>query len=299
MAIEIAGKPSQENWGAQMQAASDGFFATMRIPLLEGRIISEEDYVHARMVAVINRSFVKKYLAGENPLGRQITLKEMTDPPYSIKSPSFEIVGVTGDIRDGGPEAPSRPAVYIPYTVEGSQWVSLLVRSATAPGLLLNPVRREVAAIDKELPLEGEPLRDILNRNYYTSPRFVLTLMSVFASLGLALVLTGVYSVLSYSVTRRTREIGVRMALGAGAADVRRMVLKSGLRWLLVGIGLGVPASIALARIVQNRIWGIKSVDPLTLVAVAVLLTLVGLAACYFPAWCATKVDPMEALRYE
>jgi len=299
MAIEIAGKPSQENWGAQMQAASDGFFATMRIPLLEGRIISEEDYVHARMVAVINQSFVKKYLAGENPLGRQITLKEMTDPPYSIKSPSFEIVGVTGDIRDGGPEAPSRPAVYIPYTVEGSQWVSLLVRAATAPGLLLNPVRREVAAIDKELPLEGEPLRDILNRNWYTDPRFMLTLMSVFASLGLALVLTGVYSVLSYSVTRRTREIGVRMALGAEAADVRRMVLKSGLRWLLVGIGLGVPASIALARIVQNRIWGIKSVDPLTLVAVAVLLTLVGLAACYFPARRAIKVDPMVALRHE
>jgi len=205
---------------------------------------------------------------------------------------------VPGDNRAGAPVAPSRPAVYIPYTVLGSQWVSLLVRSATAPGLLLNPVRMEVAAIDKELPLEGEPLRDIVNQ-WYTDPRFVLTLMSVFASLGLALVLTGVYSVLSYSVTRRTREIGVRMALGAEAADVRRMVLKSGLRWLLVGIGLGVPASIALARIVQNRIWGIKSVDPLTLVAVAVLLTLVGLAAGYFPARRATKVDPMVALRHE
>ena len=142
-------------------------------------------------------------------------------------------------------------------------------------------------------------MRDFVNRFWYTDPRFVLTLMSVFASLGLALVLTGVYSVLSYSITRRTREIGVRMALGAEAADVRCMVLKSGLRWLLVGIGLGVPASIALARIVQNRIWGIKSADPLTLVAVAVLLTLVGLAGCYFPARRATRIDPMEALRYE
>jgi len=299
MGIEITGKPSQENWRAQMHGASDGFFETMRIPLLEGRSISEEDYAHARMVAVINRSFVKKYFAGENPLGRQITLKEMSDPPYSIKSPSFEIVGVAGDIRDNGPAEPSQPAMYIPYTVVGFQWGSLLVRTAQAPAALLNPVRREVAAIDKELPLEGDPLRDILNRNWFTDPRFVLTLMSVFASLGLTLVLIGVYSVLSYSVVRRTREIGVRMALGAQATDVRRMVMMSGLRWLAVGIGIGVPASIALARILQNRIWGIKSADPLTLVVVALVLTAVGLAACYVPARRATKVDPMVALRYE
>ena len=120
-----------------------------------------------------------------------------------------------------------------------------------------------------------------------------------FAALGLTLVSVGVYSVLSYAVSRRTHEIGVRMALGAEATDVRTMVLKSGLRWLLVGIGIGVPASIALARILQNRIWGIKSADPLTLAAVSLLLTAVGLAACYIPARRATKVDPMVALRYE
>jgi len=299
MGIEITGKPSQENWRAQMHGASDGFFATMRIPLLEGRSISEEDYAHARKVAVINRSFVNKYFAGENPLGRQVTLPEMANPPFLVESPTFEIVGVAGDIRDNGPGEPSQPAMYIPYTVVGFQWGSLLVRTAQSPGFLLNPVRREVAALDKELPLEGEPLADILNRNWYSDPRFVLTLMSVFASLGLALVLIGVYSVLSYAVSRRTHEIGVRMALGAQATDVRRMVMMSGLRWLAVGIGIGVPASIALARILQNRIWGIKSADPLTLVVVALVLTAVGLAACYVPARRATKVDPMVALRYE
>jgi len=299
MDIEITGKPNQENQRAQMRTTSDGFFSTMRIPLLQGRSISEEDFKLARMVAVINRSFFNKYFAGENPLGRQITVKEMANPPYSVKSPSFEIVGVTGDIQDNGPGEPSQPAMYIPYTVAGSGWTFYVVRTAAAPGLLLNPLRREVASMDKELPLEGQPLESILDQNWFTEPRFVMSLMSVFAALGLTLVLIGVYSVLSYSVTRRTHEIGVRMALGAEVGDVRRMMLKAGLRWLLVGIGLGVPASIGLAKVLQNRIWGLKSADPLTLAVVAVLLIAVGLAACYIPARRATKVDPMVALRYE
>ncbi len=299
MAIEITGKPNQENQRAQMRTTSDGFFETLRIPLLGGRGISEEDFKLARMVAVINQTFLRKHFAGENPLGRRITAKEMANPPFSIASPSFEIVGITGDIRDNGPEEPSQPAMYIPYTVMGDQWTSYLVRTTAAPGLLLNTLRREIAILDKELPLEGQALEDVLNDFWFNEPRFVLTLMSVFASLGLALVLIGVYSVLSYSVTRRTHEIGVRMALGAEASDVRRLMLKSGLRWLLVGIGLGVPASFGLARVLAHRIWGLRAADPLTLAVVAVLLTAVGLAACYFPALRATKVDPLVALRYE
>ncbi len=297
--IEISGKPSEENWRAQIMDVSDGYFATLRIPLLAGRDISEEDFKLPRMVAVINQSFVRKYMAGENPLGWQVTVKELTAPPYSVKSPTFEIVGVTGDVRNASLDQPSQPAIYIPHTVLGAQWATYLLRTAAKPGLLLNSLRREIANADKELPLEdGEPLQDILSDNF-TEPRFVMTLMSVFASLGLALVMIGVYSVLSYSVTRRTHEIGIRMALGAEAAEVRWMVIKSGLRWLLVGIGLGVPASMGLAKVLAHRIWGLKSADPLTLAAVAVLLTAVGLAACYFPARRATKVDPMVALRYE
>jgi putative ABC transport system permease protein len=153
--------------------------------------------------------------------------------------------------------------------------------------------------VDKELSVDSEPLEDILKENWFTEPRFVLTLMSVFASLGLALVLIGVYSVLSYSVTQRTREIGVRMALGAEVGNVLRMLLRSGLRWLVIGIGLGVPASVGLAKVLQNRIWGLKAADPLTLAIVALLLTAAGLAACYIPARRAAKVDPMVALRYE
>lgn len=297
--VEITGKPSQENWRVRMHAASDGFFSTMRIPLLEGRTISESDYAHARKIAVVNRSFVRKYFSGEGALGRQVTVKQLAAPPLSVESPTFQIVGVAADIRDTGPENPSEPGMYIPYTVVGYPWDSLLVRTAQAPGSLLNPVRRELGNLDNELPLEGEPLADILNRNWFSDPQFELILMSVFAGLGLALVLIGVYSVLSYSVSQRTREIGVRMALGAGAGQVRRMVLKSGLRWLLVGIVIGVPASVGLAKLLASRIWGLKSADPLTLAAVAAVLVAVGLAACYFPARRATRVDPIEALRYE
>ena len=299
MNIEITGKPSQENQSAQVRTTSDGFLETARIPLLGGRRISEEDYKLARKVAVINQTFVRRHFPGENPLGRQITVKDLTNPPFSLKSPTFEIVGVIGDIQDNGPGEPSQPAIYIPYTVAGSGWTSYVVRTAAAPGLLLNPLRHEVASMDRELPLEGEPLESILEENWFSEPRAVTTLMSVFASLGLVLVLIGVYSVLSYSVTRRTHELGIRMALGAEAGDVRRMVMLWGLRWLAIGIGIGVPASIGLAKILQNRIWGLKSADPLTLAVVAVILIAVGLASCYIPARRATKVQPMAALRYE
>jgi putative ABC transport system permease protein len=298
MTVEIRGKPSEENSRAQVQTASDGYFATLHIPLLKGRAISEEDFKLARNVAVINRLFATRYFPGEDPLGREITVKGMASPPYSVKSPSFEIVGVVGDFRFSGLDQPSQPELYVPLSVVGFSRSSFLIRTATAPGLLLNPLRREVAAVDKELPVQAEPLEDMMNQ-WLTEPRFVVTLMSVFAALGLTLVLVGVYGVLSYSVTQRTREIGIRMALGAQVADVLRMLLGSGLRWLLIGIGLGVPASVGLAKALQNRIWGLKAADPLTLVIVAIFVTAAGLAACYIPARRATKVDPMAALRYE
>jgi predicted permease len=296
-AIEIVGRPSEGNWQAQIYQASEGLFATLRVPLLKGRGISEQDCQPARKVAVINHSLATRYLSGENPLGAQIMVKGM-NPPNGINSPSFEIIGVAGDIANN-PGLPTQPAVCIPYTTASTPWNYCLVRTAIPPRLLLNPVRKAVAALDKELPIRGEPLVDILSEEYLTEPRFVLTLMSVFASLGLALVLIGVYGVLSYSVSQRTHEIGLRMALGASVGDVLRMLMRSGLHWLLIGIGLGVPASLALAKALQNRIWGLRAADPVTLVIVAILLTAAGLAACYVPARRATKVDPMVALRYE
>jgi putative ABC transport system permease protein len=254
---------------------------------------------------VVNRTFARKFFTDENPLGRQMKLKSgLLDPEANSARPlAFEIVGVAQDFRDSGRGAPVEPQVFVPYTVAGFAYNWILVRSGPKPGVMMNPVRLAIGGIDKELPMGGGglsngPMEDLVDSEF-TEPRFVLTMLVAFGSLGLILVSVGVYSVLSYAVSRRTQEIGIRMALGAQATDVRRMVMMSGLRWLAVGIGIGVPASIALAKILQNRIWGIKSADPLTLVAVSLVLTAVGLAACYFPARRATRVDPMVALRYE
>lgn len=296
--IELSGQTRAESQSAWFRGAGDRYFETLGIPLLQGRAFSEEDLVHARTVVVVNRAFVNKFLAGKNPLGQQI--KVMAPPWFPpMKEAGFEIVGVVGDTRhDDGTGPTVQPQIYLPSTVMGVPWQLLFVRTAGKPATLANAIRQEFASIDKELPAEAVPLNDDL-RDWFTEPRFVMTMLVAFAALGLVLVSVGVYSVLSYAVSRRTQEIGIRMALGAQATDVRRMVMMSGLRWLVVGIGIGVPASIALAKILQNRIWGIKSADPLTLVAVSLLLTAVGLAACYFPARRATKVDPLVALRYE
>jgi putative ABC transport system permease protein len=278
--------------------ASDEYFLTLRIPVLEGRAISEDDVHQVRSVAVINHLFASRYFAGEEPLGRQITVGAMANPPYMVKSPTFEIVGVVEDFRNNGNDPP-QPALYVPCTVEVEVGGSYMIRTGTAPGLLVNSLRRETASMDNELPVNVGSLEDVLTQGFFAEPRFVMALMSVFAAMGLVLVLVGVYSVLSYSVTQRTREVGIRLAMGAEVGDVLGMLLGSGLRWLLIGIGLGVPASAGLAKALQNRIWGLKAADPITLASTAGLLIAAGLAACYIPARRATKVDPMVALRYE
>jgi hypothetical protein len=233
-----------------------------------------------------------------NPIGQQVSWKAQGWFPQ-MKQSVFEVIGVVGDTAHSDGEGPkAKPQVFLPIMLMGIPWNMAFVRTAGDPDRLLNPIRQEFAAIDKELPVEGSEVK-VEQQDWYSEPRFVVTMLVAFGSLGLVLVSVGVYSVVSYAVSRRTQEIGIRMALGAQATDMRRMVMTAGLTWLAIGIGIGVPASIALAKILQNRIWGIRSADPLMLLAVSLILTVVGLAACYFPARRATKVDPMVALRYE
>jgi predicted permease len=296
--IEVIGHSSSETQTAWFQLAGDRYFKTLGIPLLAGRTISEEDLADVRPVVVVNRAFVNKYFAGANPLGRLVKVEHPAWLPQ-LKDTAFEIVGVVGDTaHEEGAEPQVQPQIFLPFTVAGTSWGMLLVRTAGSPAALANPIRREFAALDKELPVDVAPIRNDL-KLWYEEPRFVLGMLAGFALLGTALVCIGVYGVLSYAVSQRTQEFGIRMALGAQAADVRRMVMTWGLRWLAVGIGVGVPASIALEKILQNRIWGIKSADPVTFIAVSLILIGVALLACYIPARRAAKVDPMVALRYE
>jgi putative ABC transport system permease protein len=301
--VDIPGRTGDGNWNAHLHLLSDHFYETMGIPLHEGRDISEQDVVHIHKVAVVNRAFVSKYFGGEDPLGREIKITNGIRLESTLPI-SFEVIGVAADIRDNGPSAPVEPQVYVPFTSSGFAYQWILARTARDPAVMRNPVLRIIGDIDKDLTvgsgggLSNGPMAELFN-SQFTLPRFVLTMITTFAALGLVLVSFGVYGVLSYAVSRRTQEIGIRMALGAEAGDVRWWVVKAGMRWLVVGIGIGVPASIALAKVLQNRIWGIKSPDPLTLLAVSLVLATVGFAACYFPARRATKVDPLVALRYE
>jgi len=192
------------------------------------------------------------------------------------------------------------PEMFAPYTITGAFDRGIMVRTSASPLSLLNNVRREIWAVDPNMALTFTgSLEDFLKQFSFAEPRFSLVLLGVFASVGLALVALGVFSVIAYTVARQTHEIGIRMALGAGRADVVWMVLRMGLQLVGLGVGLGLLASFGVTRVIANQLWGVSPRDPLTLVAVVTVVGLAGLAACYFPARRATKVDPLVALRYE
>jgi len=190
--------------------------------------------------------------------------------------------------------------MFVPYTITGDFERGILVRTAGDPNQLLNPVRKQVWAVDRRvaLTLTGS-LNDFIGQFTYAEPRLSLVLFGVFAAVGMMLVAIGVYSVIAYTVSRQTHEIGIRMALGAGRGDVVRMVFRMGFKLLLLGIAIGLLASAAVTRVLEHQLWHVSPHDPLTLASVVVLVIAIGIAACYFPARRATRVNPIDALRYE
>jgi putative ABC transport system permease protein len=199
-----------------------------------------------------------------------------------------------------GLERPTEPEVWIPYSVTGSGMRRLMVRTTTDPGSMNATVRKSVWAVDPTVAFaEGEPLAEWLNTFSYAQPRLGFFLVTTFAAIGLLLVTLGVYSVIAYTTSRRTHEIGIRMALGAAPADVLKMVLKHGLALVVPGIGIGIVVSFALSRAVASQLWGVSPYDPLSAGAVVVLLLAIGLLACWIPARRATRISPVTALHYE
>jgi predicted permease len=299
--IDVVGKTHTEKWRAIFQLCSEGYFTTLQLRSILGRAFSEIEVNSARKVAVVNQTFVNKFLGNEYPIGQMVKINMLESMPDSpVKDPVFEIIGVISDAKNQGIQESPMPEVFVPYTITGAFERAIMVRTSTPPLSLLNNVRREIRAVDPNIALSGtRSLYDYLKQFSYDEPRFSLVLMSVFASVGLALVALGVFSVIAYTVARRTHEIGVRMALGAESADVVRMVLWMGLKLLGLGVGVGLLASFAVTRVIANLLWEVSPRDPVTLVAAVVVVALAGLAACYFPARRATKVDPLVALRVE
>jgi putative ABC transport system permease protein len=298
--IEIPGKTHAEKWEAIFQLCSQGYFQVLRLQLLAGRTFGEAEVAGARKLAVVNQTFVNKYLHGENPIGREVRINQLADFEDKVPEPMFEIVGVVADAKNHGLQDPPDPEIWIPYTVTGSAFRGILVRTAKDPLTMLKAVRHEVWATDPNvaLTLTGS-LEGYISQFSYAGPRFGFTLMLIFGAIGLILVTLGVYSVLSYTTARRTQEIGIRMALGAHGSDVLGMVIRLGLRLVAFGAAIGLVVSIALARILATQLWEVSPYDPWTLTLVPAVLLVTAFLACWFPARRAARVDPLIALRYE
>jgi putative ABC transport system permease protein len=298
--MEIAGKVQDSASKTLFQQATDDHFRTLRFEFKEGRPLSEVDINDARKVAVVNETFVRKYLPNDRPIGQRVRLMNLETAPEPVHHAWFEIVGVVGDARNRGLQAPIEPEVWIPSTITGSPLQILNVRTAQDPLTLTNAVRRAMSATDSGVPLvTSGRLEDFADQGMYAGPRFGFLLMTVFGCIGLILVTVGVYSVLAYSTTQKTHEIGIRMALGAEGTDVLGMVVRSGLRVVAVGISIGMATSLLFGRLIGTQLVGVTAYDPPTLAAAAVLLTVTAAIASWIPARRAARVDPMVALRYE
>jgi predicted permease len=282
------------------QLCSEGYFKTMGRHLLRGRLLSESVVDAARPVAVVNETLAKTYFGKEDPIGQKIKFNLFDELPQSPKDQYFEIIGVVADAKNRGLQQGIEPEAYVPYTITGAMERGILVRTGVEPLSMLMLVRREIWAVDRNvaITLTGS-LEGYLQQFSYAGPKFGLILLGVFATVGLVLVAIGVFSVMAYSVSLQTHEIGIRMALGAPTNTVLRMVLRKGLRLIGVGIALGLLASIALTRLVASQFWGVSPHDPLTFGGVLLVLLVVGTVACLVPALRATRVDPLVALRYE
>jgi putative ABC transport system permease protein len=267
------------------------YFRTMGIPFIAGRDFTEQGAGGVPGEAVINETMARLYFPNEYPIGKHIALGG--GPPW------LTIVGVVKDTRQRGLESEAGPDWYFPFSRRPSHYACLLLRTCGDRMSLVSAVRSQIAAIDKDQPILAIKTMNEVVASTTAPRRFNTLLLAVFAVVALALAAVGIYSVISYSVTQRTQEVGVRMALGAQPGDVIRLILKQGLALTLIGVAAGVLGAIAAARVMSGLLYGVSATDPATFVAISLLLAMVALLACYLPARRAAKVEPIAALRHE
>jgi putative ABC transport system permease protein len=297
--VTIEGRPPPAVGEPSISVTSDfvspGFFRAMEVPLLSGRSFGAEDSDGSTPVVIVNEAFVRRLMAGEEPLNRRFTRGDATDPEAVWQT----IVGVVADTRRAGLDAPARPEAYRPLTQVAQRSVEVLIQTAVPPASIAPQVRERMYALDPNIAIAELRTIDAALADALATRRFIMVLLMGFAALALVLAVIGLYGVLAYLVTQRRREIGMRMALGAGRSAVVRMVLKQSLGYVLPGVMLGVVAALLVTRLLQGQLYGVSPVDPLTFIAVASLLLAVAMLASWLPARRAAATDPMAALRDE
>jgi putative ABC transport system permease protein len=272
------------------------YFRAMGVELLKGRDFDERDTLSSNPVVIINESLARKHFPDQDPIGRRINPSFSTDDRGVLWR---EIIGVVGDVRHASLSQESGNEVYVAHTHASSSTASVVARTMGDPHSIIAAAREVVRALDQNLPIYAVKTLEEYVASSVAQARFNMLLLGVFACVALALTAVGLYGVMAYSVTQRTHEIGVRMALGARAGDVLKLVVVRGMGLALAGVVLGVAASLALTGVMKSFLFGVSATDPLTFVLIGSLLAVVSFAACYIPARRATKVDPMVAIRYE
>ena len=298
--VHILGQPDlplSELPVAAVRVVGPAYFETMGIPLRAGRTFASEELTQERHVVIVTQAFVDRYLPGENPLGRKVIIFMKSDE-VSSKFPS-EIIGVVGDVHLASLDAATDRLVYWPHPELVNNRMTVVVRTATSPLALVSSLRDALKQLDSELPMSNITTMDDLLSDSLSRARFTMRILGVFAAIALLLAAVGIYGVIAFGVTQRTQEIGIRTALGAQPRDVLSMVLGEGLRLTLAGVALGILGALLATRLLAGLLYEIAATDPFTFASVALLLSVVALAACYVPARRATRVDPLIALRHE
>ena len=298
--FKIEGRPVTEpgnESSAYVRNVTSQYFQTVRIPLLKGRYFSDQDQRSDVGTAIVNERFVKLYFVNEDPIGKRIKDLGVNQNPGDPKQ--YEIVGVVGDIHHKSLTKAAGPEIYLPHQQNSWNWGNFLVRTTNDSAGLTRSFQEAIRSTDKTVPVTRvRPLKEAISDSI-SQPRFYALLFGLFGLTGLLLTVTGIYSVISYTVSHHTREIGIRMALGAKAGDVLRLIVGKGVTLTLIGVAIGLLGAFGITRVMQTLLFGVTPTDWVTFTGVAMLLTFVGVLAAAIPARRATKVDPLVALRYE
>jgi predicted permease len=309
LGFTIEGRPDadpQNQPGGAWRSVSANYFSVFRIPVMQGRPFTERDENGATPVVVVNQALVKRYFPKHDALGARITIGKNAGPQFT--EPPRTIVGIVGDVRDGGLNQDPFPIMYIPMSQVTDGMTALneeilpmmwVVRTKLAPFSLSQDVQRELREASGGLPVGKIRSMDQVVAQSTSRQDFNTTLLTIFAGVALLLAAVGIYGLMAYSVQQRTQEIGIRMALGAAPEKVRGMIVRQGMTLALIGVVTGVAAALALTRLMASLIFGVKTWDPAVFVTVTVVLSIVALLATYIPARRAAHVSPLVALRYE